>query len=130
MSDPTLFEEETRPTFRDPIYRLPRNNRPIETIPTQPYLSARRADPQTSVQAAAQLTPGRTEALILEAFKCEGGPYALTADQLCALTPLAGMHKPTVVSAISRLGRSGLLVDSGVRRKSNRGRDQIVWRLA
>ena len=90
---------------------------------------ARRRDPQTSRDAAASITPGRTEALILALFPLVTTvPRAgFTDDQFAAMLP--GHYSPTVKTARSRLSKAGLLVDSGVRRPSNRGRLQIVWRL-
>ena len=99
---------------------------------TDPYPLVRANDPVTSLGAARSVTPGRTERLILEAFYRVGyrKPRHLrgfTDDELCTWMPT--LHPPTVKSARSRLTGLGLLVDSGERRPSVRGRDQIVWRL-
>lgn len=91
-----------------------------------PHPRARAADPQTALDAARSVTPGRTEAAILELFATERA--AMTDDEIVARLPT--MHGPTVKSARSRLTASRLLVDSGDRRPSMRGRLQIVWRAS
>lgn len=89
----------------------------------------RRTDPATSAAAAAGIS-GRTEQMILMWFRDERWGGGIADDELCELMNLVGRyHPPTVKSARSRLSRAGLLVDSGLRRPSNRGRQQIVWRL-
>lgn len=95
------------------------------------HTRARVSDPQTSLDAARSITPGRTERLILDLFHRE--PHAwfmggMTDDEIAYRLPTC--HPPTVKSARSRLAARGFLVDTGVRRPSARGRDQIVWRLA
>ena len=121
----SLFDDRARPPFP----------RPVETV----QLAARMTDPDTSVAAAASITPGRTEAAILDGFRRQravvariGGDEAdegYTDDELVA--QMAPEHySPTVKSARSRLSNAGLLVDSGTRRPSSRGREMIVWRLA
>ena len=102
------------------------------TLFDAPAGKVRHSDPVTSLEAARSITPGRTERLILEAFHREGyrKPRHLrgfTDDELCTWMPT--LHSPTVKSARSRLSNQGLLEDSGERRPSIRGRDQIVWRL-
>jgi len=118
----SLFDEAARPPF---------GGSRVETV----ALSVRRTDPETSTAAAWSLTPGHTEAAVLDAF-CGLRGVGYTDDELAAA--LAPQHYgPTVKSARSRLShvdertqRPALLVDSGTRRPSVRGRDQIVWRLA
>lgn len=95
------------------------------TLFDAPAGRVRRTDPQTSVDAARSITPGRTEKRILVQFRYASSTF--TDDELC--DKVLG-YAPTIKSARSRLSNAGLLVDSGRRRKSNRGRDQIVWRLA
>lgn len=90
-----------------------------------PHPRARRGDPVTSLDAARSITAGRTESLIVDAYRSHRG--GLTDDELVALIP--GLYGPTVRSARSRLSGRGDLVDSGVRRLSGRGRAQIVWRV-
>lgn len=87
---------------------------------------SRAKDPATSKAAAATQTGG-VEAEIMFVFTLSSGP-GWTDDEVCRALPL--FYAPTVKSARSRLSNRGLLVDSGERRKSDRGRDQIVWRLA
>jgi hypothetical protein len=80
-------------------------------------------DTQTALDAAKSITPGRTETLILDLFARER--CGMTDDEIAAR--LAQCYSPTVKSARSRLSAQRLLVDSGVRRPSVRGRAQIVW---
>lgn len=90
------------------------------------------SDPVTSARAARSITPGRMEQPILDVFRAS--PYrGFTDDELVAELP--ALYGPSVKTARSRLasskdGRVPLLVDSGKRRLSDRGRDQIVWVLA
>jgi hypothetical protein len=63
--------------------------------------------------------------MILDLFHRER--CGMTDDEIAARLPTC--YPPTVKSARSRLSGQGLLVDSGVRRPSVRGRDQIVWKL-
>ena len=120
----------------DPLYLFDERGRPpyakrrVETV----ALSARFGDPDTSVEAAQSITPGRTERMILGVFRaCNRG---FTDDELA--TWLGPGHLPaTVKSARSRLsktdpdkGLTALLVDSGERRDSLQGRPMIVWILA
>lgn len=90
---------------------------------TAPHPRARAADTQTALDAAKSVTPGRTETLILDLFARER--CGMTADEVSARLPQC--YPPTAVSALSRLSKAGLLVDSGVRRPSIRGRSQTVW---
>lgn len=81
----------------------------------------RSTDPDTSRHAAEGVT-GRTEQLIVAVFDtCNN----LSDDELCARLP--DLYPPTVKTARSRLTKAGRLVDSGMRRPSIRGRDQVVW---
>jgi hypothetical protein len=123
MSDPTLWE--TYPSPGSDVMVGNRAGRQVETV-----VLARFTDPDTSQAAAASITPGRTERLVLHAFRVHAydRDCGMNDDELVAYCP--ALHGPTAKSARSRLAKAGLLVDSGVRRKSNRGRDQIVWRLA
>lgn len=99
------------------------------------HTRVRVSDPQTALDAARSITPGRTERLILDLFHRER--CAMTDDEIAARLPQC--HPPTVKTARSRLSATEdahgnpidpLLVDSGERRPSLRGRDQIAWRLA
>lgn len=92
---------------------------------------SRRTDGETSRAAAASITPGRTEARILAAFVQVPDRHMLhggfTDDELA--DALSTFYAPTVKTARSRLSKAGLLVDSGLMRRSNRGREMTVWRL-
>jgi hypothetical protein len=96
--------------------------RPIESVEGL----ARFGDPETSHDAARRIT-GRTERAILFFFT-NGDGHALTDDELCRWLP--DYWPPTLKAARSRLSKKGALVDSGKRRLSDRGFEQIVWRLA
>lgn len=118
----TLWDDGDHPIRR---YTYPREIEDV--VLTRPYLSARVTDPDTSA-AAAIAQSGLMERLILDAFRF--GDQHLTHDELCAHPLLRCYHPPTVKTACSRVVKAGLLVDSGERRPSNRGRAQVVWRLA
>lgn len=95
-----------------------------------PHPRARAGDTQTALDAARSVTPGRLEDLILDLFRREPHPWfmgGMTDDELAA--KLRTEHSPSVKSARSRLTGDGLLVDSGERRPSIRGRQMIVWTL-
>lgn len=98
----------------------------ITLFDTAPHPRARAGDTATALEAARSVTPGRTEALILDLFARMGGP--MTDDQIAARLPEC--YPPTVKSARSRLTAMGLLVDSGERRPSGRGRTMIAWAVA
>lgn len=86
---------------------------------------ARRHDRPTAHAAAATIQPGPTEQAILRQFRYG---FEITDDELAGMLP--DLYAPTVKTARSRLAKAGLLVDTGRRRPSQRGCDQIVWRLA
>ena len=98
-----------------------------------PHPRHRMTDPETAVNAAASITPGRTEQHILDAFAKLGyrkprHQVGFTDDELVRW--FAGtIYGPTLKTARRRLARDGRLRDSGLRRPSDRGRDQIVWVL-
>ena len=94
---------------------------------TVPHPRARATDTGTALSAARSITPGRTEQRILDAYR-QVPRHGMTDDELAVA--LAPMYPATVKTARSRLLRAGLLRDSGKRRPSARGRDQIVWVLA
>lgn len=94
------------------------------SIPLDPRTHARSADPDTSHQAAHQLSD-RTVMLrkLLTAFAAE----AMTADEAgarCGYTAADGAWK-----RMSDLERLGLIEDSGQRRKGTAGRQQKVRRI-
>lgn len=87
----------------------------------------RRTDPDTSRAAAAAQKPAALEAEIVRVFEIDGG-RGLTDDELARV--LGARYSPTVKTARSRLTKRGVLVDTGQRRLSNRGRLMAVWQLA
>ena len=88
---------------------------------------ARATDPATSHAAASSQLPhvGSQENRVLERFAIYG---PMCDDELVARSPQ--WHGPTIKTCRSRLTKRGLLVDTGERRPSVRGKDQIVWRIA
>lgn len=92
-----------------------------------PHPRARATDTVTALEAARSVTPGRTEARIIEAYR-QCLRFGLTDDELA--NALAPLYAPTVKTARSRLTKVGHLRDSGRRRPGARGRDQIVWVIA
>lgn len=93
-----------------------------------PHPRHRRTDPDTSRAAAACQQPSALEAEIVNTFRLHRPHIGLTDDQLCRLLP--DRYAPTVKTARSRLAKRGVLVDTGQRQRSNRGRDMAVWQLA
>lgn len=93
-----------------------------------PHPRHRHTDPDTSRAAARAQQPSALEAEIVRTFQLHRPTIGLTDDQLCRLLP--DRYAPTVKTARSRLTRAGVLVDTGARQRSNRGRDMCVWRLA
>lgn len=97
---------------------------PLDAAPRYqdvPFPRARRSDPGTAHAAAATITPGRLETLILATVR----DLALTDDEIAAR--LSHHHAPSVKTARSRLSNAGLLADTGQRRRSTRGRLMVVW---
>lgn len=86
-----------------------------------PHPRHRHTDPETSINAAR--SADNVEHLIRAIFH-GGGNY--TDDELCAALP--DHYPPSVKTARSRLSGRGLLVDTGARRPSLRGREMIVWK--
>lgn len=84
---------------------------------------SRRTDPQTSRAAAASITPGRLERLILSIFILEE-PW--TDDEICRI--LHFHHAASLKTARSRLTKSGRLIACG-EGVSDRGRRMTKWRL-
>jgi hypothetical protein len=93
-----------------------------------PHPRYRHSDPDTSRAAAAAQKPSALEVEIVDTFRLHRPDIGLTDDQLCRL--LHTRHAPTVKTARSRLAKRGVLIDTGERRRSNRGRDMAVWKLA
>lgn len=111
-ADPVMFEElvaeEPRTT---PVREHVRTVKP----------RARKTDRPTSHAAAASVTPGALEKLILGVF---ANGDQLTADQICARLP--DRHEASVKSALSRVVDCGGLVACG-EGTSNRGRRMTKW---
>lgn len=89
----------------------------------------RGTDPGSSRTAISNSSAGAVEGRVLAMFRLFA---ALTDDELAGQLP--DVYAPTIKSARSRLTLSvkhpdGVLVDSGMRRPSNRGRDMTVWKL-
>ncbi len=86
---------------------------------------SRRTDPETSRIAAASVNTAAVEARILDAYRLFGW---LNADE--CVNVIDECHPPTVRSAVTRLKKSGQLIDTGTKRPSNRGRPSTVLKLA
>lgn len=101
----------------------------LDDPPPQPSEPQARHDgPDTSHAAAASLSLEHlsgVEAAIVDAFSTGIG---MTDDELCEHLP--EHYAPTVKTARSRLAKRGALIDTGQRRPSQRGREQIVWAAA
>jgi hypothetical protein len=107
MTELTLFD--TSPVQGSDVYLRERGARPVQVARVN--LGARLNDPQTSVEAAKQLT-GKVDRAVLFHFRCTGRTF--TDDQLCAELP--EHYAASIKSARSRLTKSGLLrrVGTGV----------------
>ncbi len=88
--------------------------------------NARNTDPDTSHAAASVTNSDRLRSRVFAALR-KAGYHGMTDDEL---VDCIGTYKPTTVTSRGRLSRGGLVADSGIRRKSHRGCDQIVWVLA
>lgn len=86
------------------------------------YPAARNTD--TSRAAAASVAPSaaRVRSMVLNAIRASAG---LTADEAAGRL---GMSVLTVRPRVSELGKSGAIVDAGIRRPNQSGRRAIVWR--
>lgn len=89
---------------------------------------ARRTDPHTSHEAAESLarraTQRRTVLMILR-----GLPEGVTDEELVSLIG-ANLSPSGVRTRRHELVEQGLVVDTGIRRKTNSGRSAIVWAAA
>ena len=88
---------------------------------------SRRTDPDTSLAAARSVGRGAEQAILDVFYRNPRYTLGYTADDLEFVLPL--VRRDTLRSALSRLGKRGVLRDSGVRRDSTAGRPQIVWVL-
>lgn len=86
---------------------------------------ARSTDPETSKAAAESVEAWVQDDALLCKF-AKHGP--LNDDELAAVCP--SWYPPTLKSSRSRLSKRGLLVPTGEKRPSNRGKPMQVWRLA
>ncbi len=84
----------------------------------------RHSDPVTSLAAARSLPPGRTERRILDALTRY--PRGVTGDQIADV--LAPAHPPTVITAISRCRKAGLVVAVGEGESARKNR-ATIWAL-
>jgi len=89
-------------------------------------IAARNSDPETSRQAAIVAARSELKLQVLKAMT-NAGTHGLTDDEL--VNQLRSF-KATTVTSRGRLSRTGVVVDSGMRRNSDRGCPQIVWVLA
>jgi hypothetical protein len=126
-SDPTLFEEETRPTFQDPLWRGDRRSRAIGTVALHPYNDGQVPHVKgsdTSKAAAMSMEPqlGTKQARVLELIRQH--PGGLTDDQLETLT---GWRHQTVSARRRELVLAERVADSGERRRTSSGRMATVW---
>lgn len=88
---------------------------------------ARNTDPDTSLFAAATATEGMThnQLAVLAALAAAGEPGMIDHDH----EAVNGLKQDTAGKRRGELAASGLVVDSGRRRKTPRGAKAIVWTL-
>lgn len=88
---------------------------------------ARNTDPDTSLFAAATATEGMThnQLVVLEALAAAGERGMIDHDH----EAVNGLKQDTAGKRRGELAAIGLVVDSGVRRKTPRGSKAIVWTL-
>jgi hypothetical protein len=126
MTDPTLFEEETRPTFQDPLWRGDRRNRTIETVALAAREDAiRRADEHADTE-----WKDRAYA-VLVAIAGRGVPFTADDvwDSLAAYSEAT--HEPAALGPVFRraakaqlIRKTGRLIPS---RHPRRHRDLTEW---
>lgn len=91
-----------------------------------PHTRARRADPDTSHKAAAQIIPSRfTIRQQVEQYALDCGPAGFTDEQLCGDFP--GRAGSTMRTRRSELGFENIVIDSARRKHNSTGREMIVW---
>lgn len=101
-------------------------NRYIE--PPKSTARHRRADPQTSADAARSVDGHAVEDVVLAIHRDH--PEGLTDQELVEIACAAADRDPgTVKTARSRVAKRGWLRDSGHTRPSPRGQPMIVWQL-
>lgn len=91
-----------------------------------PHTRTRRADPETSRKAAAQIMPSRfTIRQQVEQFALDAGKDGFTDEDLCdAFSNRAGS---TMRTRRSELGFENIVIDSARRKHNSKGREMIVW---
>jgi hypothetical protein len=83
----------------------------------------RRNAPETSIQAAESIDVNRLEGMVLKAIR-NAGSNGMTQDEL--LATFRDYSYSSITARPSALKRKGLVVDSGLRRPSASGRNQMV----
>lgn len=86
------------------------------------YPAARNTDTSRAAAASAAPSAARVRSMVLNAIRASAG---LTADEAAGRL---GMSVLTVRPRVSELGKSGAIVDAGIRRPNQSGRRAIVWR--
>jgi hypothetical protein len=103
----------------------PGGNGPARVDRTLPIPSHRNAPPGTSDEAARRIAPAVTgQRRTLLSLLIDAGPLGLTDAEL---ETLSGFRSSTVTPRRGELRRLRLIVDSGVRRPTPRGRMAAVW---
>ena len=83
----------------------------------------RRNAPDTSIQAAESIDVNRLEGMVLKAIR-NAGSNGMTQAEL--LATFRDYSYSSITARPSALKRKGLVVDSGLRRPSASGRNQMV----
>jgi len=96
-------------------------------LPLSLWTPAPHSDDDTSRSAAKRIVPhlARLETLVLEAIR-EAGPAGLCDHEVEHKT---GLCHQTASARRRELVLKGLVVDSGIRRKTASGRDAKAWRV-
>jgi hypothetical protein len=106
-----------KPMRRPSIYSIP-------ALDLDPGGAARRSDPDTSKDAAAETRAQRLERIVLDALrKSEDG---LTSEECAAVTQLSLV---TVSPRMRPLVRKGKIYESKDRRLNPSGKKAIVWKV-
>ena len=83
----------------------------------------RRNASDTSIEAAESIDVNKLEGVVLNAIR-SAGAFGMTQTELLAKLP--GYSYSSITARPSALKRKGLVIDSGLRRPSPNGRNQIV----
>lgn len=81
--------------------------------------------PTDTSEAAAENMKSRATLLRERTFEQISNSNGLTADEIAANL---GEHPLSIRPRVTGLKKQGLIIDTGLRRPSSLGRDQIVWR--